>query len=370
MSMQGGQANYEHGTISTTGILIANLGSPDAPTPAAVRRYLKEFLWDPRVVEIPRPIWWLILHGLVLTLRPRKSAHAYQQVWMPEGAPLIVHSQQQAQALQQKLQEQLKTPISLALGMRYGNPSIRAALEQLRRNNVERILVFPLYPQYSAATTASVFDAVAAVFKTWRWVPELRTIGDYCDDAGYISALVNSIREYWDRHGRAQRLMFSFHGMPKRTLLAGDPYHCQCQKTARLVAEQLQLKPEDWLVAFQSRFGREEWLKPYAQETLANLPQQGVKTIDVVCPGFSADCLETLEEMAMRNKEEFIKAGGSEYRYISALNDRADHIASLSNIVLRNLSGWPEPADILGNTALQQQAAASRQRALALGASR
>jgi len=342
MSMHKGNSAFSHASIPITGILITNLGSPDEPTPAAVRRYLKEFLWDPRVVEIPRLVWWVILHAFILTTRPAKSAHAYRKVWGDEGSPLLCHSRRQRDALQATLAQRFKGPIKVVLGMRYGNPSIASALELLRAANAQRILVLPLYPQHSAATTASTLDAVAMTLEQWRYIPDLRFIASYHDDPGYIGAVAESVRGYWEKHGRPQRLLFSFHGMPKRTLLAGDPYHCHCRKTARLVAELLGLESDEWLVAFQSRFGREEWLQPYADETLKRLGAQGLQSLDVLCPGFSADCLETLEEMAMQNKEVFQHAGGGDYRYIPALNDGPTHIEALADIVARNTQGWPE----------------------------
>jgi ferrochelatase len=340
--MYKGTSDFSHASIPVTGILITNLGSPDEPTPTAVRRYLKEFLWDPRVVEIPRPIWWVILHAFILTTRPAKSAHAYRQVWGDDGSPLLSNSRRQRDALQARLAQRFQGPVKVVLGMRYGNPPIASALEQLRAANAQRILVLPLYPQHSAATTASTLDAVAMTLEHWRYVPDLRFIASYHDHPGYIGAVADSIQRFWDDHGKPQRLLFSFHGMPKRTLLAGDPYHCHCQKTARLVAEHLGLATDEWLVAFQSRFGREEWLRPYANETLERLGKEGLRSIDVVCPGFSADCLETLEEMAMQNKDVFQRAGGGDYRYIPALNDTPGHIEALADIVARNTLGWPE----------------------------
>jgi len=343
--MHKGPADFTHSAIPVTGILVTNLGSPDAPTPAAVRRYLKEFLWDPRVVEIPRPVWWLILHALVLTLRPRKSAQAYRKIWAAEGSPLIINSQRQNAALQEVLSKRIKGPVKVVLGMRYGKPSIASALEELRVAHARQILVLPLYPQHSAATTASTLDAVANTLAAWRRVPDLRFIAQYHDNQGYISALANSIRRFRAAHGTSEQLLFSFHGMPRRTLLAGDPYHCQCQKTARLVSAELELADDEWIIAFQSRFGREEWLRPYASETLASLGKAGLQSIDVVCPGFSADCLETLEEMALLNRDEFQQAGGGEYHYIPALNESDEHIEALANLILQNAQGWPGIAD-------------------------
>lgn len=334
-------SNFSHTSIPVTGVLITNLGTPDEATPKALKRYLKEFLWDPRVVEIPRPVWWLILNGIILNTRPAKSAEAYKKVWTEEGSPLLSISKRQQKALQASLEKQFKGPVKVALGMRYGNPSIQSALDELRNANAQRILVLPLYPQHSAATTASTLDAVADTLKDWRYVPEIRFINQYHDYEGYINATANSIKQYWDKNGKAEKLLFSFHGMPKRTLIAGDPYFCHCQKTARLVTEKLELDNNEWIVSFQSRFGKEEWLKPYASETLEELGKKGTQSVDVVCPGFSADCLETLEEMAQENKEVFEKAGGGQYRYIPALNDSAEHIDAITKLVLNNMQGWP-----------------------------
>lgn len=364
MTIYQGAAEYCHGTVPTVGVLLTNLGTPDAPTPAALRRYLAEFLWDPRVVEAPRWLWRLALHGVILRIRPARSAHAYQKIWTEQGSPLLAISRRQAEAVKQALQARFNGRV--ALGMRYGTPSIREALEQLRAADVRRILVFPLYPQYSASTTASTFDAVAQVLKTWRWLPELRMINHYHDDTGYISAVANSIRDAWRNRPPAERLMFSFHGLPKRYLLQGDPYHCECHKTARLIAEQLNLPEDRWQVAFQSRFGREEWLKPYADHTLQEWAKAGVKSVDVVCPGFSADCLETLEEVAMQNRNIFLNAGGECYHYIPALNDRPEHIKALVHLIELHTQGWSE----LDANADQQvrDAEASKRRALDLGA--
>lgn len=366
MTTYQGAAEYSHGTTPTTGVLLTNLGTPDAPTPSALRRYLAEFLWDPRVIEAPRWLWWLVLHGVILRIRPARSAHAYQKVWTEQGSPLLAISRRQAEAVERALQERFNGRFVVALGMRYGTPSIREAMEQLRAADVRRILVFPLYPQYSASTTASTFDAVAQVLKTWRWLPELRMINHYHDDAGYISAVANSLREAWRNRPPAERLMFSFHGLPKRYLLQGDPYHCECHKTARLIAEQLNLPEGRWQVAFQSRFGREEWLKPYADHTLQEWAKAGVKSVDLVCPGFSADCLETLEEVAMQNRDIFLNAGGESYHYIPALNDHPEHIKALVQIIKLHSQGWLE-----SDANMDQQvrgAEMSKRRALDLGA--
>ena len=365
-----GAEDYAHGTPSVTGVLLTNLGTPDAPTTEALRRYLGEFLWDPRVVEMNRALWWLVLHAIILRIRPSRSAHAYRKIWGESGSPLLVNSQRQTTALQTVLQRHFNGPVVVALGMRYGNPSIAAALRQLREHNARRILVLPLYPQYSATTTASTFDAVATELKTWRWLPELRMINHYHDDPGYIKALADSIRESWGGRTPGERLLFSFHGIPRRYLLQGDPYHCECLKTARLVAESLQLPQDRWHVAFQSRFGREEWLKPYADHTLRQWAAQGVRSVDVVCPGFSADCLETLEEVAMVNRDIFLHAGGQSYHYIPALNDRAGHIEALCDLLRKHLHGWPETDAAWNASQVTLKNEATRQRALVLGAQR
>ncbi len=365
-----GETEYAHGSGDALGVLLVNLGTPDAPTPAALRRYLAEFLWDPRVVEIPRPLWWLILHGWILRTRPARSAKLYAKIWQKDGSPLLAIAKRQAQALRDLIKQRIKGPVHIELAMRYGNPSITAGLEKLRAARVRRLLVLPLYPQYSATTTASTFDAVVQVLKTWRWIPELRCINQYHDDPAYIQALANSIREAGVQQGAPEKLVFSFHGIPKRNLLLGDPYHCQCQKTARLVAEQLGLTPEQWQLTFQSRFGRAEWLKPYTLQTLAELARKGVKHVQVACPGFSADCLETLEEIDGENRHAFMKAGGETFHYIPALNERADHLHLLMSLIMRHTHGWQE-SDALWNSSDQHaQHTKSRDCALAVGAAK
>ncbi|WP_331343961.1 ferrochelatase [Cellvibrio sp. UBA7661] len=313
------------------GVLLANLGTPDEPTAPALRRYLAEFLSDPRVIEVPRLIWMMVLHGIILRVRPRKSAALYKSVWTSEGSPLLAISKQQQAAIQQ----QLGDGYSVKLGMRYGNPSIAGALRELQKEGVRKIIVLPLYPQYAGPTTGSTFDAVATELKSWRWVPELHFINNYCDHPLYVEALANSVREHIEKNGLPQKIIFSYHGMPKRYLTAGDPYFCLCQKTTRLVQEKLGLDKSICLTSFQSRFGREEWLKPYTDETLEQLPKDGIKHIAIISPAFSADCLETLEELAVENRHAFIAAGGEKYDYIAALNDRTDHIAALVEILKR-----------------------------------
>ncbi|MBK1735297.1 ferrochelatase [Halorhodospira abdelmalekii] len=346
MRLYSNKSVFRHDDMPVMGVLVANLGTPDEPTTTALRRYLREFLGDPRVIEIPKWRWWPILFGLVLRTRPKKSAAAYREVWRSDGSPLLTIGERQVAGIRRRLEARSAVgPFAVELGMRYGNPSIAEALHRLREAGAQRILVLPLYPQYSATTTGSTFDAVAKELMRWRWVPELRMVGQYHDDAGYLDALVRSIREHWDREGRGERLLFSFHGMPQRYLLNGDPYYCQCHKTARLLAERLQLPAGSWEVSFQSRFGKEEWLKPYTDETVVHMARElGVKRLDVVCPGFAADCLETLEEIAGENQEYFEEAGGERLAYIPALNDRHDHVDALARLILRHAQGWPEAA--------------------------
>ncbi len=370
MTRYSSDNDFQHGGAESTGVLLMNLGTPDAPTPQALRRYLAEFLWDPRVVEVPRPLWWLILHGIILRFRPARSARAYARIWEDTGSPLLTITQRQAAALRQTLQARCPGPLELAVGMRYGKPSIREGLESLRNAGVRRLLLLPLYPQYSASTTASTLDAVSDVLKTWRWVPELRFINHYHDDPGYIQACAARIQAHWAAHPRGERLLLSFHGIPKRYLLHGDPYHCECHKTGRLIAEALGLEEGQWQVSFQSRFGREEWLQPYTDHVLQAMPGQGVKSVDVFCPGFAADCLETLEEIAMENKAFFLEAGGEHFGYVPALNDSEEHIAALADLVMRHMQGWPEASPDWNGAEVQAAAAESRERALAMGADR
>jgi len=365
-----GEPGFLHGTPPALGVLVTNLGTPEAPTPAAVRRYLAEFLSDPRVIEMPRWLWRIILHGVILRVRPRRSSEAYHKVWTAEGSPLLVFARRQASALQTALSERLPGPVRVALGMRYGRPAIADALEELREAGCRRLLVLPLYPQYSATTTASTFDALAAVLGTWRWLPELRLVTHYHDDPGYVGALAASIRDARATAGEPERLLFSFHGLPRRYLQAGDPYHCACQKTARLVAQGLGLPPARWAVSFQSRVGREEWLKPYTDHLLREWAAAGVRRVHVVCAGFSADCLETLEEIDQQNRGFFLAAGGESFHYVPALNDRPDHIAALADLVARNVQGWPEADPTLDQAVVKAELAASRARALAMGAPR
>jgi ferrochelatase len=316
------------------------LGTPDDAAPAPVRRYLKQFLSDPRVVEIPRLAWWPILNGIILNSRPRKSAVKYQAVWTSEGSPLLVHTKRQAVLLQGAL-GQRKVDVAVAHAMRYGNPSVAAGLRDLRERNLTRLLVVPLYPQYAASTTASVFDEVAAELSTWRNLPELRMVRNFHDEPGYIAALATQVRRQWDSHGRGQKLVMSFHGLPQRSLMLGDPYHCECLATARLLATELELDEDQWRATFQSRFGRAQWLQPYTLPTLLDLAKNGTREVDVICPGFVSDCLETLEEISIEARSAFLEAGGAAFNYIDCLNESPLWIGALADLVERHLSGWP-----------------------------
>jgi ferrochelatase len=364
MPMFSAKPNARHDDVPRLGVLVTNLGTPDAPTAPALRRYLAEFLGDPRVVEINRVLWWLILHGIVLRTRPKKSAAAYAQVWEEGGSPLLTIGKAQTHGIRERLVKKLDGPVSVELAMRYGNPSIRDGLRKLREQGAERILVLPLYPQYSATTVGSTYDAVFAELKQWRWIPELRLIGQYHDDPDYVESLANTIREHWEQHGRAEKMLFSFHGMPRRYLLNGDHYHCQCQKTARLVAERLELDDAAWQVTFQSLFGREVWLQPYTDATVEALAQSGMKTLDVICPGFSADCLETLEEIEGENAEIFEAHGGESLRYIRALNDRKDHLDMLTNLIIDHLQGCPEASPKVKRARRDPEATRERAKAM------
>jgi ferrochelatase len=330
-------ASYRHGAAERTAVLLVNLGTPDEPTPAALRRYLAEFLGDPRVVEIPRAAWLPILHGVILRTRPAKSAAKYASIWTPQGSPLAVWTQRQAEGLGRRLPAQ----VLVRHAMRYGNPGIPQVLDELTAAGATRVLVLPLYPQYAASTTATANDAVARWLTAQRRQPEIRFVNHYPDDAGYVGALAAQVRAHWQQHGRGEKLVMSFHGVPKRTLALGDPYHCECHKTARLLAQQLGLGQDEWVLTFQSRFGKAEWLQPYTEPTLVQLARGGLKRVDVMCPGFPADCLETLEEINMEVRAAFVQAGGREYHYIPCLNDAPAWLDALAGLAQRHLQGWP-----------------------------
>jgi ferrochelatase len=331
---------HAHDDELRVGILLVNLGTPDAPSAKALRPYLRQFLSDPRVIEIPRLIWWWILHGIILLVRPRKSAEKYAQIWTGEGSPLLVHTRKQAKLLQGYLSTRIKSPFAVEFGMRYGSHSVEEALARLKAQNCDRILLYPLYPQYAASSSASAMDAAWQTLLRTRNVPAIRSIRHYHDHPAYIAALAQSVRDYWMLNGRPDKLVMSFHGVPRFTLLKGDPYYCECQKTGRLLAEELELEKNQYMVCFQSRFGRAEWLQPYLANTLVELGKQKSGRVDVICPGFASDCLETLEEIAMEGKASFIAAGGREFHYIPALNERDDWIHAMCDIALDNLQGW------------------------------
>lgn len=321
------------------GILLTNLGTPDAPTKPALKSYLKEFLADPRVVETPRWLWWFILK-VILLIRPGKSAKSYQEVWTDRGSPLLFHTSDQCDALREVMHKDVGDNIVVDFAMRYGSPSIDSVLDKMIAQGVGKLVVLPLYPQYCAATNASTFDAIAASFVKRRWFPELRFINQYYQFDEYIQAQVNKIQNYWQQHGQAEKLLFSFHGIPLRYVQKGDPYQQQCLATATLVAQKLGLSEQQYLITFQSRFGREEWLTPYTDVTLKQLGADGVKSVQVVCPGFSADCLETIEEIGIENRDYFFEAGGTDYQYIPALNSDPEHIQALKKLALSYIQGW------------------------------
>lgn len=358
--------NFSHGQVPAVGVLLVNLGTPEAPTASALRPYLRQFLWDPRVIELSRPVWWTILHLFILTTRPKESAKLYANIWTDEGSPLLVTSRRIAEAMEEKLQAEYGTPIHLGLGMTYGNPSIPSALGELKAKGCQRIVVLPMYSHYSSSSTGASLDAVMKELMTWRRVPELRTIHQFHDEPGLIQALASSVREYWDEHGEPDKLVTSYHGIPKRYFLNGDPYHCQCHKTTRLMAEHMGLPKERYEVTFQSLFGKEVWLQPYTDRTLEAMAASGVGRVDVVCPGFSVDCLETIDEIGRENREVFMEAGGKEYHFIPCLNDRPDHVEVLTDLVRRNLTGWAVPKDQWDAEAVTAESKLSRDLAEAM----
>ena len=335
-----GEKDYEHGSKEKIGVLITNLGTPDAPNKKELKVYLNQFLSDPRVIELPKILWQIILKLVILQIRPSKSAEAYKQIWTDKGSPLLDIANRQLNKIQSSFSSKNEN-IVFEVGMRYGNPSIPDALLKLQKKQVRRLLVLPMYPQYCAATTGSTFDEVTNVLQKWRWIPEMRFINQYFEEKNYIEALSNSIKSFWKKTSKPQKIIFSYHGIPKRYLTNGDPYHCFCLKTTRLVKEYLGLSDDEIMTTFQSRFGREEWLKPYTSETLKELPKQGIKNIHIISPGFSSDCLETLEELEEENKEYFMESGGENYHYIPCLNDHDDHIDVFVNLIKKHTQGWP-----------------------------
>ena len=361
---------FDHSMPERTGVLLVQLGTPAAAEPSAVRRYLAEFLWDPRVVEIPRPIWWLLLHGLILRTRPRSSAEKYARIWTEQGSPLAVYTARQCELLRGALGER-GLGVEVAWAMRYGQPSVARVLRELREKNVTRLLVVPMYPQYSSSTTASAYDAIWSELGGWRNLPEVRTVRGYHAFDAYIEALVERVRASWMDEGPPDQLVISFHGLPRRMLELGDPYHCECLATGRKLAARLGLAEDRFVVTFQSRLGRAQWLEPYTDRTLAALGKARVGRVDVVCPGFPADCLETLEEIAIEGRQTFLDAGGSEFRYIPCLNDHPAHIAALASLVQQHVGGWPvlRPS-VQAAASGERELSARRERALARGAAR
>ena len=358
--------NYEHGTPEKIGVLLVNLGTPEAPTPTALRPYLKEFLSDPRVVEIPRLIWWPILNFIILNIRPKKSAEKYASVWTKDGSPLMVNSIGQLEGLKRLLMEANKK-IVVELAMRYGNPSIDSAILRMMDQDVQKLFILPLYPQYSGSTTATVFDKVFESIAKLRNPPSLRLRKSFHDHPMYIASIASDIEKYWSRNGKPDQLLFSFHGVPLRSLQDGDPYHCQCHKTARLVAEKLSLEDSDWTISFQSRFGKAEWLKPYTTSTIVKLAQErNIKKLHVICPGFISDCLETLEEINMEAREDFLEAGGSDFKYIPCLNFSENAIKLIHSLVLDDIEGWGN--NDLGHEKKERELLLQRKKALFLGA--
>ncbi|NBD21901.1 ferrochelatase [Aquabacterium fontiphilum] len=362
---------YTHGTPPKTAVVLVNLGTPEAADAPALRRYLGQFLADPRVVEIPKLVWMPILHGIILRVRPRKSAEKYASIWTPEGSPLRVWTQRQAARVEGTLGERGHR-LLIRHAMRYGQPSVGSVLDELKAQGATRILVVPMYPQYSGATTASVMDEVFRWGLQTRLLPELRHINHFHDDPAYIEALAATVRAHWQKEGRIGvghkgKLVMSFHGMPHRTLMLGDPYHCECHKTGRLLAERLGLKPDEYMVTFQSRFGKARWLEPYTEPSLKALAEAGNERVDVICPAFVSDCIETLEEIAMEARETFLHHGGKAFHYIPCLNDQPQWITALCDLIERHLQGWPtQPVQQPTEAALKAQC----ERARAMGAAR
>ncbi|MDF7675759.1 ferrochelatase [Neisseriaceae bacterium ESL0693] len=318
------------------GVLLLNLGTPQAPTAQAVRPYLREFLSDQRVVELPRFLWQCLLRGIILPIRGRKSAHAYQTIWQADGSPLLTGTIKLTQALSQRFSEDIIT----AYAMTYGQPSVRQVMQHMKQQGADRILVIPLYPQYAASSSGAALDQVWRVLLKQRAQMAVRSITTFADDAGYIHALAEHIRQYWQQHGQGQHLLISFHGIPEAQRQQGDPYVSQCQSTTRLLTEALQLSPSQYTLAFQSRFGPAKWVGPSTQDLLQQLPQQGIRTLDVVCPGFVTDCLETLEEINIRGKQDFLAHGGQQLNYIPCLNDNHEWVDALQHLVNNQLQGW------------------------------
>ncbi|MEO0367390.1 MAG: ferrochelatase [Pseudomonadota bacterium] len=327
-----GHAEDPQHRSSKRGVLLINLGTPDRPVCPGLRRYLAEFLMDPRVIELPKLLRAILVRGIIVNVRSHKSAAAYREVWTEQGSPLLTNTME----LADKTQLELGDDYVVKVGMRYGNPSVKTALAALHAEGVNDITAIPLYPQYSGSTNGSTFDALSRELSKYRWVPNLKFVSDYYAEQHYIDAIADSISTHWQKHGRADKLVMSFHGVPKKYIEKGDPYFLQCQQSSQAIAQKLKLNDDDWLLVFQSRLGAQEWLKPYCDQTLKALPSQGIKSVDMICPGFSVDCLETIEEIDGENREYFMEAGGQEYRYITCLNASDDHAKLMSSIALKS----------------------------------
>jgi len=332
--------DFHHDAAERIGVLLVNSGTPGSTAPRDVRRFLQRMLSDPRIVELPRALWFPILYGLVLPFRPRRSARKYRKIWSASGSPLLDLSERLRTELIGTLAQRILAPLSVEIGMLYGEPTVPEALARLRASGAQRILVVPLFPQYCGSTTGAVYDQVNGELRRWRWLPELRFIAEYHDDPAYIDALRTSVTQHWEANGRTSHLLMSFHGIPERYFHQGDPYFCKCQKTARLLADELMLQENEWSVSFQSRFGAAEWLKPYTQSVLGEMPGRGVKDVAVVCPGFAVDCLETLEEIDIENRATFMRAGGKRFEYVPALNARSEHARFLAALIAQHCQGW------------------------------
>jgi protoporphyrin/coproporphyrin ferrochelatase len=332
--------DFQHDGAERIGILLVNSGTPQEPSARGVRRFLRRFLADPRIVELPRALWLPLLYGVILPLRPAAVARKYRRIWTATGSPLRDLSERLRGELATALAQRMLAPLSVELAMLYSPPSVPEALGRLRASGAQRILVVPLFPQYCGATTGAVYDQVNAELRRWRWLPELRFVAEYHDHPGYIEALRASVAEHWQREGRTPHLLMSFHGIPERYFQRGDPYFCKCQKTARLLADELMLREAEWSVAFQSRFGLSGWLKPYTRTVLEGMPARGARSVTVVCPGFAVDCLETLEEIAIENRACFMQAGGERLQYVPALNASAHHAACLAELIAEHCQGW------------------------------
>ncbi len=327
-----GQENDIASSNSKTGILLINLGTPERPVCPGLRKYLGEFLMDPRVIELPSLLRLILVKGIIINVRSHKSAATYREIWTEQGSPLLLNSQK----LSDKVATLVGSDYQVEMAMRYGKPSIKDKLAKLHQLGIRKLIVIPLYPQYSGSTNGSTFDAVGKALSKHRWVPQINFINSYYEKNSYIKAIGDSIKAHWDEHGRAQKLLMSFHGVPKKYITKGDPYETQCKESARQIADYLELENDSWMLVFQSRFGAEEWLQPYCDETLKGLPEKGIKSVDIICPGFSTDCLETLEEIDGENKEYFMDAGGETYRYIPCLNDSDSHAELMSEVIRQN----------------------------------